>query len=353
MAFSWPLWADRAAFPLLPCWGEARLHGFAPSETLQSLLWAVLAGLAIVFPRQKVLYGLTMGLLAFAVASDLNRLQPWVWFYGLVLWIYAPFGVSQDPDVQRNRLKALLAAVYIWGGLYKCNPYFAESNWPWFCDAFAWSRPLGAWPGLGYGVAAAEALLGFGLLWPASRVWSTRGLIALHGTIVVFLLALDWNAVVLPWNICMAVVLFWISDFGFRISEMGWGGLLLLLFPALGLWQGFPHALAWKLYDNTQPEAVFFMKDPRFNSETLEQVWSKNAFDGGDKLALEDWCQAELKVPVFAAEPCFQKVHRYLCRAANTEGPTMKVLKVCPWNKTQETVHTWNCPPKAPTGRNH
>ena len=354
MACSWPLWTNRVSFPLLPLWGEARLQGAWVTENTKAAVTVLLLLVFLWLPRNRLLHGLALLWTTGLVLMDLNRLQPWVWFYGLLwLLVWPPKdGAERVGEKWPVLLLPLLSSLYAWGGFFKLSPYFVEGNWPWFCDAFEWTKPLGAIAVLGYLPGAGELLLGLALLNAKIRPWAARLLIALHVLILIFLLKIGWNWVVVPWNLAL-IGLLWpylspkalvpplFSGFD-RLSGLK---AVLLLFPALSLFSLLPHNLSWKLYDNTQAEAVFYSKDPVFQSEALQAVWQRHSYDGSTRLYLGDWCQAELKVPMYPEKRAFVKTGRYLCgQLASTKGVSgLWVLEVWPWDKGREQEEKWPC----------
>ncbi|MBL7797450.1 MAG: hypothetical protein JNJ90_13225, partial [Saprospiraceae bacterium] len=206
IALSWPLWFSGGGrtFPLLPVFGPAQAPTASLWDTVQLGICLLTLFVAGVFPAKKYTAWLVLAVLIWMIAQDLNRLQPWSYFYLLVLGIVAVAG--SDGRLATRGLQWLLAAVYAWGGFNKITPYFAEDNFPWFCEAFTWTQPLGAYPALGYAVALAELLLAPGLLWGKSRPVFRWLAIGFHAFIILALspLGLDWNLVVIPWNVAMA-----------------------------------------------------------------------------------------------------------------------------------------------------
>lgn len=339
------LWgfASRGAFPLLPLMGAAHVAG---AVLWQGLLVVVPVLAALLFPKKKIFPLLTIGALALLCCLDLSRLQPWVWCYFLILSL----GVLKG-DATAFRL--LLAGIYTWSGLNKLSPYFAEGNFSWFCEAFALTKNAAHWPALGYGVAILETALGLGLIWPKTSKIAAWGLVAMHALILVFLVKLQWNYVVIPWNIALAVML-WLLVVSGRFdnkaliikSLVNWPAAVLLLvwvFPALywlGMW---PYTLSWQLYSNNQAEATFESDRSNFaqNAAMLHQ-WDQYAFDNGARLQLDDWSYGALGVPMVPGKHTFRQTVQYLCEQSGSNG-RLVVLTVNQWNKKAEQWETLNC----------
>jgi len=342
---SWPLWdiGERPFhFPLLPLFGEAHFASSVPMHW-QALLLCLLAAALALRPRHR---GLLVALVAYTLLLcllDLNRLQPWVWLYGLIF-------VAALQSLNTQHLALLLSAVYFWSGFHKLTPYFAEDNFAWFCESFPWSRPLGHYPALGYAVAVLEMSFAAGLLWRKTRHWFRYLVVGFHGVILVALSPWghDWNPVVLPWNLAMAALVWSVfsekhSLEGERHCALRGRGLpgyivlaLAWLAPALQIWGLWPHPLAWQLYTNTQPEATFYAEKPmRFRHPEGGVVWPEWT-KGEPQLLLDDWAMRDLRVPIFASERTFRQMGRYLCGCLVQPDSTaaLYILSVNRWDKS-------------------
>lgn len=369
-ALSWPLWhaGYRVVFPLIPVFDLpfpqtdiwAAVHAWLTVIVCLLLLWR---------PKRPA-PELAIAWLMWMVAQDITRLQPWMYFYLLALGLV----VFDRASNTAAALRWLLAAVYCWGGFNKLTPYFAEDNFPWFCEAFSWTQPLGNWPAAGYGVALAELLFAPGLLWHISRPFFRWIVPAFHVFIIFALspLGLDWNTVVIPWNLAMggmvwalsgpdATILF--SPRRHRDTEKRfmWDSrqnimpfILLLLawfMPLLNLFHRWPGPLSWTMYTNTQTEATFFREvnnqqveavDP--SERYVQHIWEKYAYDNGRKLLLDDWAFEEIQVPAFNSRFAFIRLAHYLCPHKHSTGDTgLLLLSVERWDKSAEKWETVPC----------
>lgn len=362
IALSWPLWnaGARSTFPALPIWGGYLTH------TAMTGLWpaVVLIGLTVssaAMSGRKTLIVSLLVLLSLLCSIDLNRLQPWVWFYMLV-FATAIFGIKETEYNTIAAFRWLLAAVYCWGGFNKLSPYFAEDNFPWFCDAFSWSKPAGQYTGLGYLVAALELAIGVALLRRRALPYFRTGVLLFHALIIVFLWKLNWNLVVIPWNIAMAAMV-WVlcpapeisgkqpGDTGrpptvslSRLpSPILFGAGVAWITPLLHFFYLWPHSLSWEMYSNTQPEATFFVENGRLNcTREMDEMWSALSFDDHTKLLLDDWAVKELRVPMFATENTFRRIGAYLkqyvCPPPDKPGSSLYILMVHRWDKSAESM---------------
>jgi len=342
MVLSWFMWGiGERSFPALPLWGEAS----AETSLLHAVLFGGVISLligGIVKPARAFLLPLLL-LLLFMCALDLNRLQPWLWFYVLVLGI-----VFFEKNTTYTALRRLLAAVYFWGGTNKLQPYFAEDNFAWFTEAFIATRFLGEYPALGYGVALLEIALAVVLLWPNAKAWRRWFFIAFHTIIIVFLLKAQWNYVVLPWNAAMAAIAFVLLSTQSEprpTAPRHKGQITILIlawvFPLAGLFQYWPYQLSWQLYSNTQPEAVFYSPVP---CSKVGDIWAEKSFDEGRRLLLDDWSLASIGVPMFYSEHTFRQMGRYLCGCTSEpDSSRLERLRVKPWDKDAEQTIIISC----------
>ena len=343
IVLSWPLWfaAARPTFPLLPIVGAASVASWWWSVVHAGLLLLLLV-LVLIFPNQKKLRPALLLWLSILCCLDLNRLQPWIWFYALVIAVWL-FG--QNEREMRHTWRWLLAAVYAWSGFHKLTPYFAEENFAWFCEAFPFTRPLAPYPALGYAVALLETSLALGLLWRPTRRISRWLVVGFHAAIILMLspLGLDWNTVVIPWNIALAGLVWLVFAEADATTFPKNNGLRLLLAlagvaPLFHFAGGWPDALSWKLYSNTQPEGTFHAPAQALTCTVQEKaMWEENAFDQGTKLLLDDWASREMRVPMVAADRTFRQTALYLCRCTTpADSAGLYILTVRPWNRQGE-----------------
>lgn len=343
-------------YPAVPLAGAVQFSQHHSDFSFCGTLGLALA--ALFFPKNKfVLIALIVWLSALC-CFDLNRLQPWAWFY-LLTFTAVIFGKEANGTSTIRALRWLVAGVYFWSGMSKITPYFAEDNFAWFCEAFEFTRPLGQIPLLGYGIAALEMALGAGLLWKKTRPYCRWGLVALHGIIVLFLVKLDWNRVVIPWNLAMAGMVWLLNPApdpddrveGERFSKRKEPAIGLMitfawLAPALYYLHLWPYNLSWQMYSNTQPEATFYYEGQGqpFGQGPELKIWDMYAFDDDTKLLLDDWATGQLRVPMFVSEDAFRRTGQYLCRcAAHPDSAGMYILTVNRWEKKAEKMQKITC----------
>lgn len=355
MGLSLPLWFSglRTAMPTVP------VFNFLVDTGMLSFGVLVSGAFLGFYPNRKSPRLVLLLFLITAVLFDLNRLQAWVWFYVLLLTTVLFCQQTKSSSDQKLVFQWIIAAVYFWGGIFKITPYFAEDNFSWFCDAFAFMKPMGEHPILGYGLAAGEAVLGLGLLVPFTRSLFRYLALLFHGVIILILspLGLNWNLVVIPWNFTMATMV-WLL-FADRATLIGrqhlfrlefqfkWPQHIVLLAaclaPALNLIGFWPDALSWKMYSNTQSEATFYAPDQAPQGNVLN-YWDQHAFNQGHYLLLDDWSNQELKTPLLPQRLVFMHIGRYLCNCTEKKDSAgLYILTVDPYHKVAEHMEFIPC----------
>lgn len=342
---SWPLWYQEAgrSFPFFPLL-ELPLLTSPGTEIASLTLFAVFTLWSFIAPQNRTALGALLAIISWMIFADLNRLQPWLYFYllSLVLILFRP---GREKDSFRY-LQWLVAAVYAWSGLNKITPYFAVDNFPWFCEAFTWTKTLGAYPEAGYGVAVLELLFAPGLIWGPSRAFTRWTVVLFHLFIGLALspLGLNWNQVVIPWNLAMAAMV-WVL---FR-DEPGPKNtparrhipaltvlLLAWIMPVFNIFHHWDEALSWKMYSNTQTEVSFY-SDSGAPCPDMEALWSAFSYNKGHNLLIDDWAMADIHVPAYNSRRTHQQIASYLCSClTNPDSAGLLLLRVERWDRNAE-----------------
>jgi hypothetical protein len=308
LGISWPLWTGQGrTFPLTPLLplGEFPIFWlFLPLLLLSPWLWQ---------KRPAYLYA-PLALLTLLCVQDLQRLQVWVYFYA---WIW--FVAAQGDQLQPLRL--LLVAMYVWTGIFKLNEQFCNEVFTWWMGIYELTKPLKAYPSWGYSVGLLEIVLGLGLLWRPAKKIATVGLIAMHLSILAFLIKDNWNQVVYPWNILLVSILpllFW-SEEGqeeptpplLRGAMMG----LLLIGPMAYPLGVYPYNLSFTMYSGLAPEFYLILDDEGLGDcgfGHLEKDWEYES-DTQTRILMDDWSIREMQVPSMASGWSFRAWEARLC----------------------------------------
>jgi hypothetical protein len=306
--------------------------------TLGALL-AALSGVALV-PRPRWWAAAAAVLAVVLAVEDQSRWQPWFYQYTIMLAVLA---VARDADDTMAAWRAVLAGLYLWGGIQKLNSTFATHVFPWLVEPLTRVLPaaldgilLGGWmivPALEIAVAAA-------LLVPRLRNAAVAAAIAIHVVVLGLLgpLGHGSNAVVWPWNAALAALvalLFWNGGdaAGLRVvtpRRLGAHAAALVLFlilPALsvvGRWDAY---LSGALYSgNLNVAALSVTEDvaARLPEPARRHVTRNRA--GANVLDVWEWSMSELGVPSYPEDRVFRVIARDVCRLAGDPADVALVV---------------------------
>ncbi|HEX8560663.1 MAG TPA: hypothetical protein VF668_21395 [Pyrinomonadaceae bacterium] len=352
MLLSRELWFPSArTFPRVP---PLAAPPGAAAATLEWLLSAALVAALVMlaaFRRPKRPALLAAAALAALVSFDVTRLQPWVYQYLLLLVVLALHGRRDDDEDAvwrgaRPCLQLVVASLYVWGGVQKLNFSFTSEVMPALLSPLRGLLPWVDAPPVALGVcaAAAEALVGCGLLFPRARracVWAAA---AMHASVVALLAARGYNSVVWAWNAALVVFVFVLFRRDAEPTlvalaprrEAGAAALAAralvvaaALLPALsfkGLWD---MNLSGALYSGNTAVAVVRVGEEVY--EKLPPAARRQVFrprDGGALyLPLFEWAMAELNVPPYPEPWALERAARGVCGLAREEGAAELLLK--------------------------
>ena len=238
LVITWPLWQTRELPPRLP---------------QIPFGWILACSLMLILFRPRIGVRIHIGVLIVSCLFDQWRLQPQV--IGIAMMMIATVE-TWGPAVA----KSFLIAMWFWSGLHKLlSPdWLGHVSWD-----LLQSLPIDAknWHALfAYTVAFSEILLGVLAIVRPQR--AAVGCLALHSSIALFLSPWvhDWNISVIPWNLCTAVVGFWIlsSAPAFRTqSRTQWTAAALLFILPAGFYIGWvDHCFAHVLYSDNVPQGL-------------------------------------------------------------------------------------------------
>jgi hypothetical protein len=304
------LWLSARSFPLTPVW-SAFVPFRAPWDFVVYVALLMLLALIAIMPRPRAFIGIFAMFAFVLVLQDQSRLQPW--FYQYVLMLLA-IGFAGDDASGRNTCRFIVLAVYVWSGLSKFNPAFANGTF------------TRAWPHyVAYTVPLLEYSVGIALL---SNGFRKAALIAAAGMHAYILWTIgpfgeNYNTVVWPWNVAMIaflLILFrdtaaprdiiWNKDFVYHKIVI----VLVGIAPALSfvnLWDSYP---SFALYSSNSNSAEIFVSDAAF-AELPEAIqdYVYDASPDVNRLSITDWSFGELNVPPYPERRIFLNVEKEIC----------------------------------------
>lgn len=191
-AISWPLWQIHASPPMLPAVPLPQINLGVPLQV--SLIAAVMRP-TVGVPAHAVLLG-------YAMLVDQTRLQPEFISLALLLW-------GCLPSHRATMLaRAHLISLWIFSGLNKLlSPGFMSGTAQWMLSAYLQSPPVWLRDNVGFVVVIAEMSLGVLAIFPRTRkaVGILACIVHLNILLVLSPWGHDWNEVVWPWNVALAV----------------------------------------------------------------------------------------------------------------------------------------------------
>ena len=330
------LWVNSRAFPRLPVFDAFP----ALPEPLDAVFFGALVVSLLIagrFFRPAMAFFLAGTL--FLYLSDQQRGQPWFYLYWvLLLAAWLPAG----PALGAARI--IVAAVYIWAGVQKCNPDFLRLVVPYMVE------PVAHWlPAAGVSVAksllqatpAIEIFIGIALWVPRLRMTALVTVTAVHAVALLLLgpLGHKENPVVWPWSLAMialAFVLFWRAETGatWRALRGSRPAMLIAfcvsLLPALSYCDCWDSYFSFALYSGNTATAAFIITPglaarlPEslrpFAHPLKEDVVKANpALKGSSVFYAQSWAQQETGVPPIPEPRSFRAIGHYLAQFA--EGP--------------------------------
>jgi hypothetical protein len=237
--------------------------------------WLLLASLALalISPRN---FGFAAHLLVLtiAIATDQLRLQPQI-ISVVVLMAACIFPSAKKLGVW------FLIAMWAWAGIHKLlSPdWCGEVTYYLLLRVPSELETLRLWDYHGaFATTTAIAELGLGVLaWRRPKIAAPICFLS-HIGIALFLIIVDWNFSVLPWNFCTAIVGAWLLWSGqkvaapspFPASTAGKIAVAVLLFSPIGFYFGMVrHSLCHVLYSANYPDAVITKAE---GPETCEAI---------------------------------------------------------------------------------
>lgn len=330
-------------FPLISALGFLNMHYGAIGDVV---LYALLAGsisALIFFAFNRPLIYCVVLLLFLFILEDINRFQPWVYMFCLMLlsvaFIYNKWGEQKVLFM----IRMILAATYCWSGIQKLNHAFAVEIFPWLMSPVGLKNFLLIHHRLAYLIPFIEVICGIALLTRSYYKYAGITLISMHLVLLYVLgpFGNAWNKLIWPWNAALiGIVILLINQkeySGFFLS-MGslfkslWFIMLVILtcimpaFSFSGLWDNY---LSGSLYSGNIPEAIFYSSQNNSYADSVmanihNAVYSQKV---GKYYVIDAWALDELNAPVYPEDRYFIRIGQYLCRKASDTNSGLIIIK--------------------------
>lgn len=357
------LWTQERFFPYAPVFDD--FVTLPPS--LETALFILLLGLlaaTLVSPKPRKLIFAVLVVMAIFAFFDQMRWQPWFYQYffilaalGLFSWNYA------DTEKQRavlNTSRLIVASIYFFSGLQKVNPVFMGSVFPWMIAPLAKFLPssLQIFPFfLGIAVPFLEMGIGLGLLTKKYRTHAIVLAILMLGFVLFTLgpLGHNWNSVVWPWNVAMALfvlVLFWRTE-KFSIRDVLWAKnfpfqkivlvlfVIMPIFSFFNFWDSYPSST---LYSGNTNNAQIFVSDSVKQKLPNEiQRYTTRTGENMNALDFFHWSFNELNVPPYPEMRVYKDIARDFCKYADDNDDIVLVVSGKPTLFNSDLKSNYDC----------
>ncbi len=344
------VWIKDRLFPVVPVadwlsW-PSEVHYILFAASVALMLFLLMA------PTGKKLFILLFITEIFSCAADQTRWQPWEYQYLFTILICI---INYNNDKKTiGCIAFVMAATYFYSGIGKLNEAYLVMVWDntFLKQIFKVKESLIQQNFLhysGYLTAIAEIAGAAGLFFTRTRKAAAWILIAMHLLILYALgpLGTNYNAVVWPWNILMAILLYIIfikqDILPLNITALwqGWNKMVLLfwgIFPALnyaGCWDSY---LSSRLYSGELPQMAICIKDSN-EIEELQPYLSRgdvyHLCDGRAKVNLQAWAMKEMNVPPYPEIRVYNKIRRQWAQNHPASSTSFVIYKTAGQNKVQ------------------
>lgn len=281
----------------------------------------------------KIGIGIFIVIFLLFVVEDINRLQPYFYFYTWLFIIIAIY-INHNQEIKIENLQKgisiLFGACYFWSGVHKCNGAFPASMSALFQQTNI--EIFGRIPFLFfYLIPAVEIWLGIEFLELAfkkeKKIRNFYFFIAglLHIGIIGLLWLSGWNKIVISWNFCMLLVLGWLLKSRnlsypkeiYQFKKQLFIAFFVVFLPVLHLFGHWDAYLSWKLYSGIVPEGRYYLESGTQNivNETLVKNHKIIVFDAKENkyyIDIRAWLLAETHIYFYPEKRYFREAKEYL-----------------------------------------
>jgi len=361
LLLSFKLWTEERFFPHTPV-----LDNFpAIPPSVETILFIILLGLLVaifILPKpQKFIFSALFVATIFAF-FDQMRWQPWFYQYFFILATISLFSWNYSDTEKRqavlNTSRLIVASIYFFSGLQKINFVFMADIFPWMIEPIVklFPVPLQIFPlSLGIIVPFLEMGIGLGLLSKKCRKYAIVFVLLMLSFVLITLgpLGHNWNSVVWPWNVAMAlfaVILFWQAEnFSFWdilwVKNFSFQKIILILFvvmPVLSFFNLWDSYLSATLYSGNTNSAQVYISDSVKQKLPMEiQRYVVKTETGESMLDFFNWSFAELNVPPYPETRIYKNIARDICKYADDKMDVVLVVNSKPtlFNRDNQLIY--------------
>lgn len=337
------LWGGYRTFPYAPLTQNNFLP--APYDIVLTVL-AVLFWIASLFlKKQRLFIFLSLALCAFLVLLDVNRLQPWFYWYNSLLAVFLFYnGRVDDPNKFTSIfiiLQLIFASVYFYSGLSQLNSAFVNSC---FVDLISplsglmSERQFLFFKKMGSASPYLLMFIGLGLTISPLRYIATSIAVAIHLLLLVFLFPSEANSNYALWfsNLTFVVMLlllfsgktkqrYFSPTFLFKKPLFYLVAAFFLVLPAFNTVNRWPDYLSSNFNSGNNNSASITLSEPAKNLLPLylQHFCSRNQgfavpYNCAYTIDFKHWAQHELHAGCFPEPVVFNSIYKHLCALTGT-----------------------------------
>ncbi len=350
MTFSAPLWLNFGR--TLPVCALFPLGQLALLTPLLSIVTVFSAFSLVLVGVNRLAAGLLLLSMSALVLMDLNRLQPWVYEYCLIILLFTI--ADSSPEYKEKRFQYLgliIMAIYLFSGLEKLNWRFLTGIGPWLggfspSPALCLSGDQNA-VSVSLLMCLGEIFMALLLVFRRTRFLGICGCMFMHLTILAMLgpQGLNINAVVWPWNIfqmlLMAGCFMELQNSGLAFLRLDFSrnrkasSLVVfagVLLPVLGLFQLADPYPSFSFYSGDVPRGRLIFKAATLQKlpPQLQRICRYDRVNALCFLDFADWALIETTAPAYPSKFCLLSMAKAFVA---TYQPDCLVLRISTFPK--------------------
>jgi hypothetical protein len=316
IGLSYPLWLSEARyFPVTP------LFDFFPAITypfdyMLLFITILVIAVAFIYPFLFLVNFSLLCLLLILVIFDLNRLQPWLFHYILILIIFCSIR-DHSKALAIPSLQLIFSALYFWSGIHKLNPFYFSDVVPWF------TQPIGGgafFHFLAFLVPFLEIFIAIALLFKSLRLSALiiATIIHLFTLLIIGPFGYNTNTVIWPWNIAM-IAFIWLIYYKqeyylknivhiWRMPSVTLLIVLTVLLPFFHIFNQWPANLSFNLYSGNTNKGILFL------GEDVKEMLPDEVSNlvQNNKIYIQEWAMKELKTPGWVERNTYINVRDFM-----------------------------------------
>ncbi|MBI5174919.1 MAG: hypothetical protein HY986_18675 [Candidatus Melainabacteria bacterium] len=350
MTYSAPLWLNLGrTLPVCPLLPLGQLEPLTPFLCITTI---VSAFSLVLLRSARVAVGFLLASLFALVLLDLNRLQPWVYEYCLIILLFTI--ADKSPDLKEKRFQYLgmiIIAIYFFSGIEKLNWRFLTGIGPWLggfspSPALCMSDDQNA-VAVSLLMCLGEIFMALLLVFRRTRFLGICGCMFMHLSILAMLgpQGLNINAVVWPWNIfqmlLMAGCFMQLQNSGLAFLQLDFSrnrkasslvAFTGLLLPILGLFQLVDPYPSFSFYSGDVPRGRLIFKTATLQKlpPQLQRICRYDRVNALCFLDFADWALIETTAPAYPSKFCLLSMAKAF---ASTYRPDSLVLRISTFPK--------------------